>query len=255
MSLVNVHNEWDPVEEIIVGSALNAYFPTDDVNYHAIEEIDSHTAKKLAPPRLPIHIIEETEEDINVFINHLQKLNITVRRPSYIEPHQKPEIANWQTSNYFCYCPRDVLLAVGNTIIETPNVLRYRYFETLSYKEILLSYMQSGSRWISAPKPQLSSNTYITNNTTTNLALANLEPVFDAANVLRAGRDLFYLVSNSGNELGLQWLQSTLGNQYRVHACRNMYSGVHIDATLTLLRPGLALVNPIHVTAENLPEP
>lgn len=32
--------------------------------------------------------------------------------------------------------------------------------------------------------------------------LGETEPVFDAANVLRAGRDLYYLVSGSGNELG-----------------------------------------------------
>ena len=33
-------------------------------------------------------------------------------------------------------------------------------------------------------------------------SLRNLEPVFDAANVLRADRDLFFLESNSGNALG-----------------------------------------------------
>jgi len=40
--------------------------------------------------------------------------------------------------------------------------------------------------------------------------LGETEPVFDAANVLRAGRDLYYLVSGSGNELGARWLQTTL---------------------------------------------
>ena len=45
----------------------------------------------------------------------------------------------------------------------------------------------------------------------------NDEPAFDAANVLRFGRDLIYLVSATGNELGGHWLQSILGEQYRVH--------------------------------------
>jgi glycine amidinotransferase/scyllo-inosamine-4-phosphate amidinotransferase 1 len=264
MSLVNVHNEWDPVEEIIVGSALQAYFPTDDTNYLAIEEIDSHTAAKLAGTQLPQQIIEETEEDINIFIEHLTRLKITVKRPTQIPQQHKPEIDGWRTNKYFCYCPRDVLLAVGNTIIETPNVLHYRYFETLSYKEILLNYLQSGSKWIAAPKPALSPQvTYLTtahsndvaSSSENNLALANLEPLFDAANILRAGRDLFYLVSNAGNELGAQWLQNTLGNQYTVHPCRNIYSGVHIDTTFALLRPGLVLINPTHVNLDNLPEP
>ena len=42
----------------------------------------------------------------------------------------------------------------------------------------------------------------------------NDEPAFDAANVLRFGKDLIYLVSATGNELGGHWLQSILA------ACR-----------------------------------
>ena len=45
----------------------------------------------------------------------------------------------------------------------------------------------------------------------------NDEPAFDAANVLRLGRDLIYLVSSTGNELGGDWLKTILGREYRVH--------------------------------------
>ena len=45
----------------------------------------------------------------------------------------------------------------------------------------------------------------------------NDEPAFDAANVLRLGRDLIYLVSSTGNELGGTWLKTILGEQFRVH--------------------------------------
>ena len=41
----------------------------------------------------------------------------------------------------------------------------------------------------------------------------NDEPAFDAANVLRFGEDLIYLVSATGNELGGHWLQSILGDK------------------------------------------
>ena len=43
------------------------------------------------------------------------------------------------------------------------------------------------------------------------------EPAFDAANVLRLGRDLIYLVSATGNELGGHWLQSILGDEDKPH--------------------------------------
>ncbi len=111
--------------------------------------------------------------------------------------------------------------------------------------------MKSGSKWVAAPKPRLTDKVYVENE---KLSLANLEPIFDAANILRAGRDLFFLISDSGNELGLEWLQTFLGDEYRVHPCRDLYSGVHIDSTIALLRPGLALVNPARVTDKNLPE-
>ena len=76
--------------------------------------------------------------------------------------------------------------------------------------------MQSGARWLSAPKPRLLDSGYNTTDTD-KLSLNNREPVFDAANIIRAGRDIFFQISDSGNYLGLQWLQTTLGQDYNVH--------------------------------------
>jgi len=84
-------------------------------------------------------------------------------------------------------------------------------------------------------------------------ALLEHEPVFDAANCLRVGRDILYLVSDTGNMLGAQWLQSVLGSEYRVHPLENLYASTHIDTTITLLRAGLVLVNPSRVRDDNLP--
>jgi N-dimethylarginine dimethylaminohydrolase len=82
----------------------------------------------------------------------------------------------------------------------------------------------------------------------------NDEPAFDAANVLRFGRDLLYLVSGTGNELGGQWLQTMLGDDYRVHFLKDVYYGSHIDSTFVALRPGLALCNPGRINDNTLPE-
>jgi hypothetical protein len=42
------------------------------------------------------------------------------------------------------------------------------------------------------------------------LALTEVTPAFDAANVLRANDDVLYLVSNSGNVAGANFLQGVL---------------------------------------------
>jgi N-dimethylarginine dimethylaminohydrolase len=81
----------------------------------------------------------------------------------------------------------------------------------------------------------------------------NDEPAFDAANVLRLGRDLIYLVSSTGNELGGQWLQTILGEDFRINFLKDVYYGSHIDSTFVALRPGLVLCNPARVNADTLP--
>lgn len=252
MSSVQVYNEWDPVEELIVGTALHASMPYQDKGFDALQRSTPDLFNALQKGTFPTKIIEETEEDIQAFINVLTQLGIRVRRPNPIYYTDTIKTLDWEANHYFCYCPRDVLLAIGDTIIETPNVFRSRYFETVSYKEILLDYMQSGSKWIAAPKPRLMDVIY-NDIDTSQLALTDLEPVFDAANIIRAGRDIFYLVSDSGNEMGYLWLKTLLGEQYRVHPCRKLYSSMHIDSTISLLKPGLVLVNPERVTEDNLP--
>jgi N-dimethylarginine dimethylaminohydrolase len=64
---------------------------------------------------------------------------------------------------------------------------------------------------------------------------------------------LIYLVSGTGNEMGGQWLQSILGENFRVHFFKDVYYGSHIDSTLVALRPGLVLCNPSRVTDNTLP--
>ncbi len=253
-NLVNSHNEWDELEEIIVGSARLARVPEKDKGMVAAsvgggyDYFDPDISEFF-----PEYILQETEEDIDNFTSELKKLNIKVRRPEDISINNF-STPDWHCDSFFPYCPRDVLLTVGNSIIETPNLFRSRYFETIAYKETLIEFMQSGARWISAPKPRLLDHGYNIQDKA-QLSLNNHEPVFDAANVIRAGRDLFYLVSDSGNKLGMQWLQNAVGHDYTVHELSpNIYSSVHIDSTLSFLRPGLLLANPARVNEDNLPD-
>jgi len=177
---------------------------------------------------------------------------VIVKRPE-TWPHEKRlSTINWEASGYYNYCPRDIMLVIGNQIIETPNVIRGRSQETFSYRNLLLDYMRSGAKWISAPKPMLLDSLFDID--LTRPTPRNDEPAFDAANVLRFGYDLVYLVSATGNELGSQWLQSVLGDKFRIHLLKDVYFGSHIDSTLVALKPGLILCNPARVAKKDLPE-
>jgi N-dimethylarginine dimethylaminohydrolase len=159
---------------------------------------------------------------------------------------------DWESEGYYNLCPRDILLVIGDHIIETPNVIRSRAQETFSYRTMMVDYLKSGAKWYSAPKPMLLDSLFEVD--LDKPTPRNDEPAFDAANVLRLGQDLIYLVSSTGNELGGQWLQTILGDAFRVHFLKDVYYGSHIDSTFVALRPGLMLCNPARLNDETLPE-
>ncbi|MCC7252177.1 amidinotransferase [Hyphomicrobium sp.] len=244
-------NEWDPLEEVIVGNVLNARYPTPDLSTQVAEFPDRPLSEIPRGP-FPQRVIEETEEDLNGFAEILEKAGVTVKRPD-TWPHDATfSTINWNSQGYYNYCPRDIMMVIGDQIIETPNVIRSRAQETFSYRSLLMEYMRSGARWYSAPKPMLLDSLF-EGVDLDKPTPHNHEPAFDAANVLRFGRDLIYLVSATGNELGGHWLQACLGDTYRVHFLKDVYFGSHIDSTIVALRPGLVLCNPGRLNDETLP--
>ena len=245
-------NEWDPLEEVIVGNPLNARFPSPDRSTQVAEYPDRSLAD-IPRGLFPQQIIEETEEDLNGFADILKSCGVTVKRPDTWSHEAKFSTIHWESQGYYNYCPRDVLLVVGDQIIETPNVIRSRAQETFSYRTLLLDYMKAGAKWISAPKPMLLDSLF-EGVDLEKPTPRNDEPAFDAANILRFGQDLIYLVSATGNEMGGQWLQSILGDRYRVHFLKDVYYGSHIDSTLVALRPGLVLANPSRLNDDSLPK-
>jgi len=251
MSVVWSCNEWDQLEEVIVGNPLRARFPTRDRSTQ-LAEFPGRSLEEIPQGPFPQQIIEETEEDLNTFVAVLEKLGITVKRPETWPHEAKFSTIHWESEGYYNLCPRDILLVIGDRIIETPNVIRSRALETFSYRTMMVDYLKSGAKWYSAPKPMLLDSLFEVD--LDKPTPRNDEPAFDAANVLRLGQDLIYLVSGTGNEMGGQWLQTILGDTYRVHFLKDVYYGSHIDSTFVALRPGLMLCNPARLNDDTLPE-
>jgi len=251
MSVVWSCNEWDQLEEVVVGNPLRARYPTPDLSTQ-LTEFPDRSLDEMPQGPFPQQIIEETEEDLSAFVAVLEKLGITVKRPETWPHEARFSTIHWESEGYYNYCPRDILLVIGDQIIETPNVIRSRAQETFSYRTMMVDYLKSGARWYSAPKPMLLDSLFdVDLNKPTP---RNDEPAFDAANVLRLGLDLIYLVSGTGNDLGGQWLQTILGETFRVHFLKDVYYGSHIDSTFVALRPGLMLCNPGRLNDDTLPE-
>lgn len=56
--------------------------------------------------------------------------------------------------------PRDILLVVGNEIIEAPMAWRARFFEYRAYRPLIKDYFQRGAKWTTAPKPTMADELY-----------------------------------------------------------------------------------------------
>ncbi len=252
--LVESYNEWDPLEEIIVGRIENGRVPPPGVDLHCIEYHELTKRSEIPSGPFDKKVVAETQEDLEMLCKELQDLGIVVQRPEVFSHEAETVTPLWRTTGLYNYCPRDIFLVVGRAIIETPVVLRSRQQETLSYKKLLTHYFQDGCRWISAPKPALEESLY-DQKAPAGSRLLNQEPIFDAANVLRLGRDILFQISDSGNEMGFRWLSEVLSPEYQVHAIRNIYAHSHIDSTIVPLRPGLVLLNPERIEEDSVPEP
>jgi N-dimethylarginine dimethylaminohydrolase len=247
---INSNNEWGKLRSIVVGTAVNANFPTKDIIY--TKSMEGGAWKKSPPPSGPPieQVIEETEEDLDLLIHTLDRFAVSVYRPDIIDFTKTVSTVDWETDGQFAYCPRDTHLVIGDIVIETPMHVRARQHEAIAMDKIRRMAIKDGARWISAPAPRLLDSENIVNGT---FMLNEHEPVFDAANVCRVGNDLIYLVSSSGNRIGAKWLQNVLGNEYNVHVCENLYNSAHIDSTIVPISNGTVVLNANRINSDNLP--
>jgi len=254
---VNCFNEWDPLEEIIVGTVEGALIPPWDVVMEAAlhgEELWDFFKKHGGSP-WPQEMVDAAEKDLEEFVHILEGEGVTVRRPTPYEfsrPYATPDFEI--QSSCYALMPRDVLLIIGDQIIEAPMGWRSRYHENHAYKALCKEYFKEGARWVSAPRPQLSAESYVEGfvapkeGEPMRTILTEFEPLFDAADVIKCGRDLFAAQSSCCNRFGIEWLRRHLGGEYRVHEVEVVDTHpMHIDATFYPLAPGKLLINPERV--------
>lgn len=272
---INSHNEWDRLRETIVGTSKGTMATLTWRKPVPPDEKTLEKAYVLARKACPQWFYDEVEEDLDGLAKTLEGFGVVVHRPQPIDFSAMYGTPFWSTTSNNIYNARDLNLVVGNTVVESPSYMESRYYETACLYPIWYEYLKNGFRWIAGPKPLLNYEAklpYFRDDSARVLTEEDLkhqqltggrleklhkleerEVLFEAANTVRMGRDLLYLISSSGNELGAQWLQSVLGEEYRVHVTRDIYRSSHIDSTVMCLRPGLVLLNDTRVTENNCP--
>jgi glycine amidinotransferase/scyllo-inosamine-4-phosphate amidinotransferase 1 len=273
---INSHNEWDKLQEVIVGTVEGTTAVLTWSKPQPIPESIKEMAYALAKEAYPQWFLDEVSEDLNGLCEVIKQFGVKVHRPEVHDISKIYSSPYWSSTGNNIYNIRDLHLVVGNNVIESPSPLKSRYFEATALYHIWYEYLKEGFRWIAGPKPILVGeilSIYFKDEDDRKLTeediryqeltggrleklhkLSEKEILFEAANTVRMGRDLLYLVSSSGNYLGAKWLQSVLGDEYRIHTTEDIYRSSHIDSTVICLRPGLVLLNSARVNYKNCPK-
>jgi N-dimethylarginine dimethylaminohydrolase len=265
---VNSHDEWSPLEEVIVGTPYHLDYHEDTsfrLFFHQnLLRAGGSPAARAAANRLfrnvrpSNRLKEECLEDLSAFVQVLEDYGVLVRRPGALSSVPVVRTPYWSAPMGHALMPRDLFTVIGDEIIETSPSVRARYFEGDLYKELFTGYFNRGARWTLAPRSRL-----LERNFDFSYALRHgydgevpadqfYELMFDGAQILRFGHDLVFNAATENHRMGGRWLRRHLGGRNRVHIVE--VADNHIDAQLLPLRPGMLLVHE-SVGPESLPAP
>ena len=266
-TVVNSWNEWDSLKHIIVGRADGTMVQAPELAVQREWPEQGFPLGTYGP--LPKEMEEKANEQLDNFAKILESRGIRVDRPTPLDFSQTVQTPDWvQNSMFGCMPPRDLLLTVGNEILEATMSFRSRWFEYLCYRPLLEQYFKEDPnfRMEAAPKPRLTEHTYkkgfweewnalseeekYERTEKSDWIPTEQEPLFDAADVVRFGKDLFVQKSMVTNDAGIDWLRRHYPD-HRIHRVRyRELTPWHMDTTLVPLRPGLVVFNPVRTPLE-----
>lgn len=280
---LNSYDEWSPLREVVVGSAVNYTSHQRELSFDLFFHDNliksewyyprlSVRKDDAEPERMPIkqRYVDELNEDVNGLADTLRSLGVTVHRPMDVAPDTtEVRTLDWSAAVVPPLNVRDNTLIVGDEIIETPPMVRSRYLETQFLTPVFSGYFRQGARWTVMPRPIMTDASFDTSYALKHSIGGPTEPVaerprpspydvgmemmFDGAQCLRLGRDIIANVSTVNHELAVGWLERHLEGRFRIHRVREL-SDSHIDSMVLALRPGLLLVRSEEVMSY-LPEP
>lgn len=264
--VVNSWNDFDPLKHIIVGVADHSCIPPEEPATSEKVPIDS-AMRGMWGPR-PLETVEKANAQLNYLAKVLEERGVKVDRPTPLQWNQPVITPDFRTDSMMtCMPPRDILLTIGNEIMASANSFRCRYFEYLAFWPLMKKYFDEDPefKWTQAPRPRLTDKSYKHNYYDEKISLeerlvrtANKdfvtteeEPMWDAADIMRVGKDLFIQHGLTTNRTAMEWFKRYYPN-LTIHAVN--FPGdpypIHIDATFVPLRPGLIINNP----SRRLPE-
>jgi glycine amidinotransferase len=252
-SRIRSSTEWDPLEEVVVGVISGGVIPYWQASMYAtLPESSWRMFQEQGGRPYPQEFVSAAQHELDDFATRLSLEGITVTRPDIVDFGLGFATPDWKSpGGLYAAMPRDLLLVLDDIIVEAPMSWRCRYHEVAAFRRLIKEYFRRGARWLPAPKPQLTEALFDSrldrtwaDETSDRYAVTEFEPVFDAADFVRFGRDVIVQRSHVTNQFGIDWLRQAIGPEFRIREIEvNDPHAMHIDATLIPLAPGKMLVN------------
>ncbi|MDA8226216.1 MAG: hypothetical protein M0T74_00655 [Desulfitobacterium hafniense] len=273
--IVQSWNEWSTLKRVIVGRPEGTNVPAPEPAWWYDLPLGGFPLGQWGP--FPQEQVDAANEQMNYFQKQIEKFGAIVERIEIADFMLNKPVSHPYWTQLNCHGVnnvRDVNMIHGNYIVEATTCRRSRYWESLNLRPIFERYFKEDPEVVhfSAPKPMLTDESYEKNyyynmeNVWTDeeklqrlhegrLQLTEKEPLWDAADIFRFGKDLFCQLSCVSNKAGINWLKrmmSSLG--LRLHMVQfdspmdpnkpDNFHPWHIDVNLTVIKPGLCLYNP-----------
>lgn len=260
---VNAWTQWGDLDTIMVGHANHACFPPSTPGFRPEINCPNLSSWLDWPEgRKKDAVVERANEELDNLSKTIEAHGIRVVRPGNLDWSGSLKTPFFEVPNQYTHtCVRDSLITMGNIVMEAAMSRRDRYFESLAFRSVVSHLWKNDPNmlWKSAPKPMLGEDSFnddwwaqseeerYKKMHEFNFCITEKDILFDAADIMRAGKDIFVQLSMTCNKSGIEWLKRELRpHGIRVHMIRFPYdlAPSHLDCTFQLLRPGLVLTNP-----------
>ena len=134
----------DGVQEVIVGRVEGATVPelTSEVQAVISEEMWPFY-KKFGGHSFPKEHVIKAAAELEELCRVLEGEGVTVRQPEVVDFSDWYKTPDFEVpSGMYAAMPRDILLVIGDEIIEAPMAWRSRFFEYRAYRPLLKEYFK-----------------------------------------------------------------------------------------------------------------
>ena len=201
----------------------------------------------------PEVILQKAQQELDNFASALESHGVRVYRPKEVD---------WLAAGgYTGAMPRDALMSVGNTLIESAFPWQCRRNEVrLAYVDVISELSADGVTICRAPRIVGNDTIYdgaqnaVPTDKKRAWAINNTRPAFDTADFMRFGKTIIGQISNVTNQRGIDYVRAVLPHGYTLEVLQTHEGRTtrHLDSTILPLRRGLLLYTAERVTEESL---